>query len=263
MENTQRRKGARELLGKYMRLRPLTIDELPLHPDLPASTSPRDTAEQDFDQAPIATDFTPPDEAPQPSAINGPTSVPSNKFMDGILDLAISTQAPLPVSASSEHPDTGKDRRPSLPSFVRAVFGEAYLFMDHTLSGSFRETGTKPSQPSTAKVQLLSRKLGSDCLTRVRYHQKSTSRAAPTGDERKAEETWHARRSVHEDEAKPGSASMQEFDEGILQSHSENEMAYTPDVYDARRVLDWRSELADLNADLDIEIVDIASKRTL
>ena len=32
--------------------------------------------------------------------------------------------------------------------------------------------------------------------------------------------------------------------EGLLREHSVHEMEYTPDVYDARKVLDWREEVA-------------------
>jgi len=32
--------------------------------------------------------------------------------------------------------------------------------------------------------------------------------------------------------------------DGLLREHSTHEMEYTPDVYDARKVLDWREEVA-------------------
>lgn len=57
----------------------------------------------------------------------------------------------------------------------------------------------------------------------------------PTGNA----ETWFARISTHENAAKEGTASWQEFDSGTRRDHCERERDYTPDVFDARQVLSW------------------------
>lgn len=41
-----------------------------------------------------------------------------------------------------------------------------------------------------------------------------------------------------------GTADMTEFDKGLRQDHSKHEQEYTPDVYDAYKVLEW-----DMNPD--------------
>ena len=46
------------------------------------------------------------------------------------------------------------------------------------------------------------------------------------------------------DKAETGTACWEEFVDGLMREHSVHEMEYTPDVYDAHRVLDWREEVA-------------------
>lgn len=48
---------------------------------------------------------------------------------------------------------------------------------------------------------------------------------------------------IHQNAAKDGTASWEEFDSGLRADHSQHEMEYTPDVYDAHRILDWSAEL--------------------
>lgn len=52
-------------------------------------------------------------------------------------------------------------------------------------------------------------------------------------------EFWVCRRSVHVDAAAKGTASWDEFEKGLRENHSENEMAYTPSVTAVEHLLDW------------------------
>ncbi|KAI5861849.1 hypothetical protein GGS23DRAFT_598243 [Durotheca rogersii] len=59
------------------------------------------------------------------------------------------------------------------------------------------------------------------------------------GGEGGAHETWVCRRSVHEDAARPGTASWGEFARGLRDEHAASERAFTPACVGARRALAW------------------------
>lgn len=128
--------------------------------------------------------------------------------------------APLQPSALPAHPSLPTSSSSvSLSAFVCEVLNEALAFSDTIIPTTFQNKGSpKSSAPSTAKVQLL------------------------TSDVLKGE-TWFARRSEHKDAAVDGSASYQEFEDGLYCNHSVHEMEYTPDVFDAYKVLDYRAEI--------------------
>jgi len=56
-------------------------------------------------------------------------------------------------------------------------------------------------------------------------------------------EKWFARSSAHQDSKAKGTADFEEFDFGLRVDHSIHEKDYTPDVYDANKILDWDSEI--------------------
>lgn len=56
-------------------------------------------------------------------------------------------------------------------------------------------------------------------------------------------EKWFARSSEHQDSKAKGTADFEEFDFGLRVDHSIHEKDYTPDVYDANKILDWDSEI--------------------
>lgn len=136
------------------------------------------------------------------------------------------------------HPDLASQQsggtQPELAALVANILAEAETFMTSFLPTKFKvKSNAKQSPPSTASVELLSHELNAVL--------------PPTGDGKKGEtvaETWFARTSVHENAAKSGTASWQEFDAGLRQDHSQREMDYTPDVHDANLVLDWATQLA-------------------
>ncbi|OCL08954.1 hypothetical protein AOQ84DRAFT_354246 [Glonium stellatum] len=56
-------------------------------------------------------------------------------------------------------------------------------------------------------------------------------------------EKWFARSSEHQDNKAKGTADFEEFDFGLRIDHSIHEKDYTPDVYDANKLLDWDAEI--------------------
>ncbi|KAL5692558.1 hypothetical protein EMGR_005995 [Emarellia grisea] len=97
---------------------------------------------------------------------------------------------------------------------------------EHTIPNTFKvDPKPRSSPPTTAKVQLLKGTI---------RHRK--------GSVRGEEEFWACRKSVHQDTAVDGSASWEEFRRGLRENHSENEMAYTPNVTSVERLLEWPTE---------------------
>ena len=138
---------------------------------------------------------------------------------------------PLPLPELPAHPILASQQSspfttPSLRNFIIEVLLEALAFSDTIVPTQFKRKGSpKSSSPSTAPVQLLT----CDDLKLV---------GSSKGNDTSKTEAWFARQSTHVDRAEAGTASWEEFVEGLLREHSVHEMEYTPDVYDARKVLD-------------------------
>ncbi|KAK5132604.1 hypothetical protein LTR08_008803 [Meristemomyces frigidus] len=131
-------------------------------------------------------------------------------------------------------PQQSSGTAPDLLSFVSEVLDEANTFMTAYLPRTFKvKSSTKSSSPSTASVELLSHDINGGDINKV----------APTVASGRTAETWFARTSVHENAARQGTASWDEFEGGLRVEHSRHEMDYTPDVYDAHEVLSWDSHL--------------------
>ena len=64
---------------------------------------------------------------------------------------------------------------------------------------------------------------------------------------------------MHPDLAGGGSASWEELKGALYASHSENEGAYTDDIYDTHLVLDWADQLRGLSVD-EYHGIDMRSK---
>ena len=76
--------------------------------------------------------------------------------------------------------------------------------------------------------------------------------------------TRFARKSTHANKAEDGTATWEEFDNGLRVLHSEHERDYTPDVYDSHKVLDWDAETDALGEELgDYRDVKMSSKSAL
>jgi len=147
---------------------------------------------------------------------------------------------PLSPSQLPAHPDLAAHQNtgstpPELHTFLTDIFQEAEHFMTDYMSSHFVvKAENKSAPPSTASVKLLEKTIPAIELP--------TSHT-PGGH---SEETWFARTSIHENKATAGTASWPEFEYGLLDDHSAHEKDYTPDVYDAHRVLSWDGETSSL-----------------
>lgn len=137
------------------------------------------------------------------------------------------------------HPELGPQQNtgktPDLHNFVSEALNEAESFMTAYLPLKFNvKSANKSAPPSAASVELLQHDVqGAEIPTH-----------APTTPAGRTAEAWFARTSIHENAAQDGTASWEEFDEGLRKDHSQHEMEYTPDVQDAHPVLSWDEQLA-------------------
>ena len=146
----------------------------------------------------------------------------------------------LPLREVGIHADLEALQDPELPqdavSFASSALDEAERFITAYVPQHFTvKAAAKKSPPSAATVELLT-------------HDLPTSRV-PKDDQFPGfapMEYWFARRSVHENVAKAGTASWEEFNAGLRVDHSKNEMDYTPNVYEAHEVLNWEQKLAEI-----------------
>jgi hypothetical protein len=125
--------------------------------------------------------------------------------------------APHPFSSLPPHPslnDSPSPSRPSLETFLHSALTEAQNLITTTIPQTFKtDKKLRSSSPSTAKVQLSTGVVDN--------------------------EYWVCRRSVHVDAEEKGTASWAEFEKGLGENHSENEMAYTPSVTRVEHLLEW------------------------
>lgn len=114
-----------------------------------------------------------------------------------------------PVSASSA----------TLTAFLQPLLAEALPFIDSAASGQdgWRAKGSKHQRPTVeAAVDLSERVVG--------------------------HETWACRRSVHEDAARAGTASWEEFVDALRERHVETEDAFTPAVVGSWVAARWEEK---------------------
>ncbi|KAI4198545.1 MAG: hypothetical protein LQ346_002748 [Caloplaca aetnensis] len=131
------------------------------------------------------------------------------------------------------------DGRPALRPFVREVLDQAVTFMDEIFPFSFTAFAEKASPPSTAKVQLLKRDRNPPRLTKIPWGLSKIPRDTPHNLDSMGE-GWFARKSRHANRQEKGTASFSEFDYGLRVDHCEHEGQYTPEIFDTYKVLDWR-----------------------
>ena len=207
-----------------------------------------------------------PMKAPTPPRPNGNNASQSQNPPD-----SSGAQSGEPSGSSGSRTADVAAPRPGLAAFVRAVYYEAEAFMNHTYAKTFsvRER-VFASRPSAAAVKVTARPIRNHQLVNVAWAERETWRRKPAGwlDEKGRweapwAEQWFARRSVHKDTPLPGTASLGEFHGGVREAHSQHEMEYTPDVYDAYEVMDWNEQLRGLDLGRDIQDVDMRSKSPL
>jgi hypothetical protein len=121
---------------------------------------------------------------------------------------------------------------PDLDTFITSILTEASDFMTEYLPQKFSiKDRSKTSPPAKATVQLLAHEIAANQLGANAH-----------------DEAWFARTSLHENKKENGTASWDEFEAGLLDDHSLHESQYTPDVFDAHKVLSWDDKLAEKQA---------------
>ncbi|KAI1188930.1 hypothetical protein F5B17DRAFT_393426 [Nemania serpens] len=125
-----------------------------------------------------------------------------------------------------------------LRPFVASILKEALPFIDSAapklssgMKKLWKSKGAKSSPDSAAKVVVLERVIS------VKELQAVASKHGVKANVE--EETWAARLSIHEDAAKKGTASWDEFDHSFRLEHGKTEMAFTPDVIGANEAQRW------------------------
>jgi hypothetical protein len=127
---------------------------------------------------------------------------------------------PLPFSSLPSHPSLNQNaEQQELNTFLTTILSEAQTLISTTIPQDFKQDRKlRSSAPSSAKVQL------------------STSSGTAGG----VEDYWVCRKSIHTDSsAQKGSASWAEFEKGLRENHSENEMDYTPSVASVETLVKW------------------------
>ena len=218
-------------LGNFLRLVPLSLDDLPAHPNLPPRSSSKIT--------------------------------PTSKKNNGSVDTSKSSNAsdPANTTAGGQFSEETVDGRPSLPDFLKTILIEAVGFVDNTVPNTFSPMSTKSSPPASAEVEVLKRSISpSEVLHALSKPSKvSRDRSIPTTIT--TGEPWFARRSRHANHSNDdSSANYPEFDHGLRVDHCEKEREYTPDLFDSYRVLDWDEQTKGLQLGNGFEEVDMRSR---
>ena len=224
MSPSNRRRPRTPPLGHLVRLIPLQLNELPTHPAITSYL----------------------DQKPQRKH----SSSSSNSL----------------YSNAPSNPNLDRYSHPKLVPFLTEVLDEAVQFCDG-VPKNFTQRGKPTKEHGILNYK---RDFCSDEISRIPWKNANIPRKARLDTNRKRQqrygESWFARASVHENSDKNGrqSASWKEFDQGLRENHSLNEMAYTPDVFDARLAIDWEAETHNLElekyADPTMEIREMCHK---
>ena len=144
----------------------------------------------------------------------------------------------LPVSQLPSHPDLATHQsqtNSSIQTFAADALNEAHAFTTTYIPTNFTtKSSTKHSEPASAPIALLAHEIKAADLPRE-IGDAMEEANGPGG----TTENWFGRASEHENQAEGGTATWEEFEHALRESHSEHERDYTPDVLDAHVVLDY------------------------
>jgi hypothetical protein len=196
-----------------------------------------------------------------PSQNKAPISKAPEPFLGPYLHLAPLRLSALPDHSAFSRPENAKtlssSSRPDLSTFIESVIAEALKITDDI--PKWHRTGSKDSKPASGAVSLFSKELTSTELRKTKRDNQILSPPEYSNYPQDSE-YWFARKSEHRDEATKGTASWGEFVGGLRDNHSENEGDYTPDVYDARLILDWGSQISNSTISSKFEGLTMRSK---
>ena len=99
--------------------------------------------------------------------------------------------------------------------------------------GAWKRKGTKTHADSAAAIEV------SERWVETPPSSPAEGGGGGGGGGKRGREMWCARRSVHEDAARPGSASWAEFDRAFRTHHVASELAFTPNAQAAHEAVVW------------------------
>ncbi|KAI1341523.1 hypothetical protein F5Y15DRAFT_359073 [Xylariaceae sp. FL0016] len=138
--------------------------------------------------------------------------------------------------STQQLPSTSEEAEELAPFLVQ-ILQEAVPFIDSAApkAGSpnklWKSKGTKSHTDSAASVEVSERVVSAKDLSVVKARNDIPVKVDG--------EYWACRRSVHEDAAKKGTASWEEFDKGFRLEHGETEKNFTPNVLGAHEAMRW------------------------
>ncbi|RYP79404.1 hypothetical protein DL770_006676 [Monosporascus sp. CRB-9-2] len=134
-----------------------------------------------------------------------------------------------------------------LEPLLTAILREAVPFIDSAAPKKnksrdelWKPKGSKSHRDSEARIDVSERRIPAAELRRLLPDRSgSGQQQQQPGQER--DEVWFCRRSVHADEARPGTASWAELESRLRlpQRHAEAELAFDPGVRAAREAVAW------------------------
>lgn len=233
-----------------LRLTPLLLSELPPHPDLPLGSSAFKSGH------------------PKKEDVSQPDLLP---FIVRLLNdgLAFLSKTELETSFKKSSTKKAEGSNASVDVLVRNI-SRSMLERDvpwHTESSGIEVNGassrraSKATEPdgrrpsisnnNTLDVPTSTTRARSPSNASARStHSTSTPKIRRAKPRDLRDEHWFTRRSVHNcvsAKLEPGTASWEQFVFGLLHNHSKNEQEFTPNLYDAPKVVDWDGQVRKLD----------------
>jgi hypothetical protein len=228
-----------------LRLAPLQLAEIPPHPDLPLGASSLASAN------PKKEDVFQPDLLPFiVTLLNDGLAFLSKSETDANFKKTATKKA----EGSNSYVDilTRSFSRSGLESDVPWYTGPAKVVeVNGSLSGNgskFPDSGSGKAPEGTLGVPSPARRERSGSNASARSNQEPKIRRTKPAELR--DEHWFTRRSIHNcisSKLEPGTASWEQFLFGLLHNHSKNEQEFTPNLFDAYKVIDWNGQVRKLD----------------